>query len=131
MNKFVFLFLLAVFSLPQPARAADSTSVRAILFVASNEKGGSDPRLAPHEPTLRRVLRFESYRFLSESSASVSAGGKARINLPGQPVEIENDNGRIRATWNGATVIVPPGRPAVIGGRPREGGVEGVIVTIK
>jgi hypothetical protein len=130
-TQFVVVLLLAALALPRAALSAEDASVRAILFVASNEKGGTDPRLAPYEPTLRRVLRFESYRFLSESSTSVSAGGKARINLQGQPIEVENDNGRVKVSWNGTTVAVPAGRPAVIGGRPHgKGGVEGVIVTV-
>lgn len=131
MIPFVIALLLGAIALPRPALAAEGTSVRAILFVASNEKGPSDPRLAPYEPTLRRVLRFESYRFISQSSASVSSGGTARIDLQGEPIEVENENGRVRVSWNGTTVSVPPGRPAVIGGRPHgQGGVEGVIVTV-
>ena len=131
MIRFALFLLVAGIALPRIASAADGTTVRAILFVASNEKGGTDQRLAPYEPTLRRVLRFESYRFIGQSSTSVSPGGKARIAMQGEPIEVENENGRVKVTWNGTTVVVPSNRPAVIGGRPHgNGGVEGVIVTV-
>lgn len=132
MLQFVIVLLLGAIALPQPARATDETTVRAILFVASNEKGDSDRRLAPYEPTLRSVLRFESYRFLSQTSAKIPASGTTRMTVQGQPIEIESEKGRVRVTWNGTTVVVPPGKPVVLGGRPHgdRGEVSGVIVTV-
>jgi len=45
------------------------------MIVASNAKGGTDPKLAPYEANLKRILRFESYSSVAEGSAAVAPGG--------------------------------------------------------
>ena len=74
--------------------------IRGILVAASNAKAPSDGRLAAYEPTLRRILRFESYRFLGEGSASLNVPAQGQLSL-GQghrlePVVVESV-GRILA----------------------------------
>ena len=67
-------FLAALFALSAVVgRAAD---VRAILVIASNQRGASDPKLADYEPTLRRVLRFESYRLAGVYTGWILKGEK-------------------------------------------------------
>jgi len=130
------LAALLVVAAPHTTFAADrgQASVRAILIAASKEKGPSDPRLSPYEGTLRANLRFESFRFLGESAASVSGGGTATISVGGQRIELqgENSGGRmqIKVSWGGVVVPVSPGRPAVLGGQAygNKGEVTAIIV---
>lgn len=138
-----FLFLAVVLPLIRSTvAAADSHSVRAILVLASNQKGGSDGRLAAYEPTLKRILRFESYKLVGEGSASVGAGGGS-VNLgQGHVIALEGDSAdgkgkgkgggggiRLKVDWkvNGRSAIdtglvLRPGVPAVLGGPPSGGG---------
>ncbi|HVU32322.1 MAG TPA: hypothetical protein VHE61_02735 [Opitutaceae bacterium] len=118
---------------PLAARAArgGATTVRAIAFVASNERGPSDPRLAPYEGVLRRNLRFESFKYVGESAASVSAGGTADLSVPGGVrIELKADSaGSVTVRRGGTTVTVSRGRPAVfLGGPAGNGHASGVIV---
>jgi hypothetical protein len=102
--------------LPLTSQAAGGTiSVRGISFSASPEKGPTDPRLAPYEANLRANLRFESFRYLGESAATVTPGGKASLGLPsGGRVELSADkSGNVMAQWRGRAVPVAPGNPAV------------------
>ena len=52
--QLTFALLLAAIALPQPARAADTVAVRAILITATNQKRAADPKLAPYEAELQR-----------------------------------------------------------------------------
>jgi hypothetical protein len=126
------LFLATLLILPRGAAAADggATRVRAVLVIASNQKGEADPRLASYEPTLRSMLRFESYRFVSEGSTSIaSSSGKAAINLGrGHSLELDAPGGRggnvrLQLNWQegGRSLMntglsLQPGKPAVLGG---------------
>lgn len=117
---------------PVASFAAGATaSVRAIGFVALHQPGRTDPQLAPYESILRANLRFESFRYTGESSASVSAGGRARLSLPnGGTVELESDNNaNVSVKRGGAVIAVSPGHPAVfMGGPAGKNEVAGVIV---
>lgn len=123
--------LLIVAAAPGAAIAAESASIRAILLVASNQKGGSDPRLAPYEPTLRRILPrgFESFRFVGEGSSTLAIPGRAVVTLAqGHRLELEGEKSegrrvRLNVRWlNGRNVLmeqpvsVARGTPAVLGG---------------
>ena len=124
---------VALLLAPLTARAAPATSVRAIAFAASNDRGPTDPQLAPYESILRSNLRFESFHYLGESSASVSPGGKASLTLPnGGSVQLEGDpSGAVRVHRGGTVVTVSPGRPAVfMGGPAQKKSVSGVIVMV-
>ncbi|MEO6568960.1 MAG: hypothetical protein ABIO94_09385 [Opitutaceae bacterium] len=80
-----FMFLAALLIAPSGgARAAEgggSARVRALLVIASKEKGEVDARLSAYEPNLRQILRFESYRLAGEGSANVPSPGKGSLNL--------------------------------------------------
>ena len=123
-------------------RAAERTSLRAILVAASNEKGASDRRLAAYEPTLRSILRFESYRFLGEGSATLGVPEEGTLALgQGHRLEIETEGSgkgafRLRVAWyDGDQILMRtaitqrPGVPSVLGGpRRSDGEVYAVIV---
>lgn len=107
------------------ARAADRASIHAILVAASNESGESDRRLASYEPVLRRVLRFQSYKFLGEGTVNVAVPGDGQCSLGrGHSLEIsaEGSDGRmlrLKINWRGVMntgLQLRPGVPAVLGG---------------
>ena len=141
----ISLLLLAAWSvLPSMVRAAEGTSITGVLLSASNEHGETDRRLAAYEPTLRRILRFESYRFLGEDSASLGVPEKGQLSLGnGHQLEIETEavDGKgihVRVRWiaNGRTLmntglVLKAGVPAVLGGPStgRKDEVYAVIVT--
>src|SRR5581483_6435949 len=112
--------------------AGGGRSIHAILVIASNEHGRSDPRLAPYEPTLKRVLRYESYRTVGEGSASVAGNGTATISLAGgNRVELVGENGAVKVRRGGTDVPVAAGRPVVLlgGAAGGRGEVYAIIVT--
>ncbi len=113
------------------AAAAERVSLRGILISASNTKRESDRRLAAYEPTLRSILRFESYRYLGEDHTMLKASEKSEL-LVGDGLRLEIDTERadgqsahIRVRWatgggknlmGGAFVLRPGGAPVVLGG---------------
>lgn len=125
------------------ARAADRASLQAILITASNEPGQTDPRLARYEPTLRRILRFASYRYVGSGSGSTAVPGETNMGLgAGQHLEVTAEDSsrglRLRVAWKqgGRTLMetglsLNPGVPAVLGGpgTGRDDEVYAVILT--
>jgi len=125
-----FLLCLGVLMLAASVSGqAHAATVQGILITASNDKGETDRRLASFEPTLRRILRFESYRFLGEDSATVGAAEQGVLSLgEGHQLEVatESSDGksihlRVRWTAQGHTLmntglVLRPGVPAVLGG---------------
>lgn len=114
---------------PSARAQGDSVSVRGILVVASNQAGETDRRLTAYEPTLRRILRFESYRFIGDGHASLAAPGKGGFPLGrGHKLDLEREAGdgkslRIRVRWSegdrslmNTSLQLRPGVPAVLGG---------------
>jgi hypothetical protein len=123
------------------AHAAEGTAIRAILIIASNTKGQSDPKLAPYEATLRRNLPFESFRFAGEGAASVSGGGQASLTLGrGHRLELDGERGsgrgiRVKVRWLDGNrelmttaLVLQPGVPAVLGRRGEEAEAPVVLV---
>jgi hypothetical protein len=111
------------------AARADSANIRGILISASNESGQTDRRLAPYEPILRRILRFESYRFLGDDSTSLEVPAQGSLSLgDGHELEVstEKSDGKsihVKVRWSagGRTLmntglVLRPGVPAVLGG---------------
>ena len=101
------LLLAAVAGLaPTSARAAGSVTVRGILISASNEKGESDGRLAAYVPNLKRILRFESFRYLGEDSATLGVPANGELSLgDGHRVELttESSDGKtvlLKVRWS-------------------------------
>lgn len=136
----ITLLLAALFAgLPGLASAAEGARVRALLVLASNARGASDSRLASYEPTLKRLLRFESYKLSGEGSASLG-GGKAAVKIgPGHSLELEPEKSdgrgvRLRFNWHDGSgrslmntgLVLRPGVPAVLGG-PSSGGKDGEV----
>ena len=116
---------LGLAALPTPAHAQADTSLTGILVIASPEPGESDRRLAPYEATLRRILRFESFRWVGQGRGRLAAGGSTTLNLgAGQSLRIaDGDRGAVQVTWQqGNRVLMRtglnlrPGVPAVLGG---------------
>ena len=109
--------------------AAEHTSIQGILISASNEAGQTDHRLSEYEPTLRKILRFESYRHLGEDRASLDVPALGSLSLgDGHQLEIttESSDGKsikikVRWTAGGRTLmntglVLRAGVPAVLGG---------------
>lgn len=129
MKTLLRLFLLlAVTGLFATARA-ESASVQGILITASNESGRTDGRLAQYEPTLRRILRFESFHFVGEDAANLDVPSSGSLSLgAGHDLEVtaERSDGKaihVKVRWNanGRTLmntglVLRPGVPAVLGG---------------
>ncbi len=124
----LFLFALAV-TLAPIAHAAEHARIQGLLISASSDRGETDRRLSAYEPTLRRILRFESYRFLGDDSASLDVPATGHLALgEGNELEIQTESSdgrsiRIKVRWlkNGRTLMstglaLRPGVPAVIGG---------------
>jgi len=121
--------LLTLGALLASAQAAGRASLQGILITASNEAGQTDRRLAPYEPTLRRILRFESFRFLGEDSTSLDVPASGSLSVgDGHQLEVtterSDDNAihaKVRWTAGGRTLmntglVLRPGVPAVLGG---------------
>lgn len=134
------LLFAALASFAAVARA--DASIQGILITASNEPGKTDARLAEYEPTLRRILRFESYHFVGEDSARLAIPAEGSLSLGDDhqlEVATEKSEGRslgvkVRWTRAGHTLMntglaLRPGVPAVLGGPAgRSGEVYAVIL---
>ncbi|MBI2518333.1 MAG: hypothetical protein HYV95_15745 [Opitutae bacterium] len=125
----LILFLTSLCGFLSVARAADRANIQGILISASNERGATDGRLAAYEPTLRRILRFESFQFLGEDSVSLAAAERGQLALGnGHQLELETERAdgkgiHVRVRWvaGGRTLmntglVLRPGVPAVLGG---------------
>ncbi len=125
----IVLTWLLLGSLTGTLLGAERVNVRALLVVASNEKGAVDRRLADYEPTLKRLLRFESFRLAGEGAATLGEDGASVIALGrGQRLELSSEGGagrglRVKVRWlaDGVRVMdtglsLRPGVPAVLGG---------------
>jgi len=136
----LFISFSGLFSV---ARAADHARIEGILISASNDHGESDRRLTAYEPTLKRILRFESYRFLGNDSASLGVPGSGNLALGSEhQLEVTTERAdpsaihvRVRWTQGGRTLmntglVLRPGVPAVLGGPStgKKGEVYAVIV---
>jgi len=130
MRLIPFLSFLCLLSVLASSRlsAADNVEVSALLVSASKQPGPSDPRLKPYESTLRRILRFESFKLLGQGRTSINPPGKGDVSLGAGHsllVEAEAGNGgeHVRVAWRqgGRTLmrtglVLRPGVPAVLGG---------------
>lgn len=122
LRLFLCLTALAVLSSVVSAAAAIGAGrVRAILIVASNKKADTDPKLAQYDTNLRRILRFESFRWVAEGTATVPESGTATVTLVrDHKVELTAEGRAIRATWSeGSKKVIAltlPEGPSVLGG---------------
>lgn len=110
-------------------RATGHTTIQGILISASNEPGESDRRLAEYEPTLRKILRFVSYRHLGSDRASLDIPASSNLSVgDGHELEVATESSdsnsihvKVRWTAGGRTLmntglVLRPGVPAVLGG---------------
>ena len=89
----LILLFTCIATLGPITRAAESVTVKGILISASNESGESDRQLAAYVPNLRRILRFESFRYLGEDSASLAVPAKGELSLgEGQRMELATES---------------------------------------
>lgn len=120
--------LLGLIATSPFALAADGVSVQALLISASKGKGGSDPRLAEYEATLKRTLPFDTFKLTGQGSASLPGNGSATISLSGGHRLQLTGGGRagsgikVRVEWTGGgreimntSLVLQPGIPAVLG----------------
>lgn len=122
-----FLLAAAVLAFAGAARG-DDVSLRAMLIYASNEPAPLDQRLEKVEYKLRRILQFETYRFLGDASAILQLPGEVTMDLgQGHRLQITADKGKkgVGATvewWSGeerlltTRVTIQSGSPAILGG---------------
>jgi hypothetical protein len=98
------------------ARPAEgrATTVRAILINVSKDRGATDRQLAPYEGILRSYFPSESFHFVAESSASVSAGGKATLTLQGQHLELQSEGGTVFVRTGKGGASLAPGGPGAV-----------------
>ena len=123
------VFLFVVLAVPLASLRAADASVQGILITASNQPGQTDRRLAQYEPTLRRILRFESYHYVGEDSAHLDVPASGTLSLgDGHELEITTEHAdgksvQVKVRWSsgGRTLMntgltLRAGVPAVLGG---------------
>lgn len=123
------VLLFAACSLLLGTARAERAAVEGILITASNEPGQTDRRLAPYEATLRRILRFETFRQVGSGRANVDIPAAGRLALgDGHELELETESSdgktvHLKVRWiaQGRTLMntglaLRPGVPAVLGG---------------
>jgi hypothetical protein len=121
--------LLAAFTVLLATGRAERASFQGILITASNERGQTDGRLAQYEPTLRRILRFESFHYVGADGTSLDVPASGNLSLGrGHELEIETERSdgkavhvKVRWTSGGRVfmntgLVLRPGVPAVLGG---------------
>ena len=144
MKTIRLIFLSALLAgLFSAAPAAEHARIQGILISASNDHGRTDPRLAAYEPTLRSILRFESYRYLGGDTASLGVPASGQLSLgEGHQLEVTTESAdarviHVRVRWlqDGRMLMktgmaLNIGVPAVIGGPStgKKGEVYAVIV---
>jgi len=126
---FRLAFVVTVLAGLAAAPRADAASIQGILITASNEAGQTDGRLARYEPTLRKILRFESYHYVGEDTTSLGVPESGSLSIgDGHQLEITTEQAdgkavqaKVRWLANGRTLMntgltLRPGVPAVLGG---------------
>jgi hypothetical protein len=121
---FPLILLAVVGGLAPVARAAESVTVKGILISASNTTGESDRRLAAYVPNLKRILRFESFRYLGEDSATLAVPANGGLSLGnGQQVSLttEGSDGKtvlLKVRWGSVRheYVLQRGGTTVLGG---------------
>lgn len=128
-RRLLHLLLLGGLLVHLPAAAAEAAAVRVVLLSASREQGATDPRLQPYESNLRRILRFESFRFVGEGTTRLIVPGRCQVALgQGHRLEVEAEKSEgprlrlnVRWTSGGRTLLDQPlavtrGTPAILVG---------------
>lgn len=124
-----FALLLAACTALLGTARAERATIEGILITASNEAGQSDRRLAPYEATLRRILRFETFRRVGSDRTSLDVPATGRLSIgEGHELTLTTEPGdgksvHVKVRWSagGRTLMntglsLRPGVPAVLGG---------------
>jgi hypothetical protein len=111
------------------AQTGRALGIEAVLIVASNQPGATDSSLAAYEPTLRRVLRYASYKRIGGSTTKITPPGDGSLSLGSGHelsvnVESADSSGvHVRVSWTGngrrlmnTGLVLRPGVPAALGG---------------
>jgi len=127
----LFLGLLAT-TVSTSAADGDSVTVRAILVSASKQPGQTDKALSRYESTLRRILRFETFKQLGSGRERADVPGEATISIgSGHQIQFRTEDSRddrlrVQIIWQGGGrtlmrtgLALRPGVPAVLGGPAR------------
>lgn len=142
--RLILLTLACILAATPALRAAapEKASIHAILVAASSKSGETDRRLAPYEANLRRLLRFESFRLVGESTAHLAVPGETTVNLgQGQSLSLKAESGgralRVQVRWSegkrdfmNTGLVLPSGTPAVLGGPSNDKGEVYAIILI-
>src|SRR6478609_8774311 len=136
-------FLFVVLAVPLASLRAADASVEGILITASNQAGQTDRRLAEYEPTLRRILRFESYHYVGQDSTrldvpatgSLSVGDGHELEVTTEKADGKSLHVKVRWTSAGRTLMntgltLRPGIPAVLGGPAKSNGEVYAVILI-
>lgn len=127
----LILGLLAT-SVSTYAADGDTVTVRAILVSASKQPGKTDKALSRYESTLRRILRFETFKQLGTGRDRADVPGEGTLSLgSGHQIQFSTEDSRddrlrVQITWQGGGrtlmrtgLALRPGVPAVLGGPAR------------
>src|SRR6478736_5650383 len=141
--RLALLFVALAIPLASARAAGASASVQGILITASNEPGKTDARLASYEPTLRRILRFQSYHYVGEDRANLAVPESGNLALgDGHQLEVTTEHAdgksvqvKVRWTAGGRNLMntgltLRPGVPAVLGGPSTSNGEVYAVILI-
>lgn len=134
----LLFWLAALTGIFSAAHAAAPVTIKGILIAAANESGQSDRRLASYEANLKRILRFESFRFLGEDSVTIAVPASGSLSLGnGQQVSLETEStdGKtvlLKVRWGSVRheYVLQRGSTTVLGGpgTGKKGEVYAVII---
>lgn len=141
-RKALWLCLLCCFAVA--ALAENLVSLEATLIQASDRQSAQDARLDFIEYQLRRMFRFEYYRYLGSARASVGLPGTVLLELGNEhrirAVLTDGGRGRVRASvqWLrgddvllNTTVLMNRAAPVVLGGVGHEDGTAIVVLVAR
>lgn len=114
------------------AADGDTINVQAILVSASKQPGKTDKALSRYESTLRRILRFETFKQLGADRDRAAVPGHGTLSIgSGHQIQFhteasKDDRLRVQIIWQGGDrtlmrtgLALRPGVPAVLGGPAR------------
>jgi len=136
-------FIFVVLAVPLSSLRAAQASIQGILITASSQPGETDRRLAEYEPTLRRILRFESFHYVGGDTGRLEVPASGTLSLgDGHELEITTEKAdgksvhvKVRWTAGGRSLmntglVLRAGVPAVLGGPAKGNGEVYAVILI-